>query len=137
MVGRYPAAQPPLPIFVMTSFRPLPTPRSEVEGVHRLAGHGLKRMVTTPVPSPALSTGISPTYDLLDGYSELDSAAASPSSDKQAPVIGRGTEEHRQTWRRISGTHDGLIAQRRREKGDNGECPLGSHGQQRLIMLYR
>ena len=67
------------------------------------------------------SPTISPTYDLLDGYSDADGANAKrPAPKSQMNTNGLDTEEHHEVWRQINQAHDGLVAQRTKEKGDPG-----------------
>ncbi|TBU26461.1 hypothetical protein BD311DRAFT_779599 [Dichomitus squalens] len=93
----------------MAAYRPLPTPRAETKQAYHLRGS--VAVGARPVPSPALSTGISPTYDLLDGYSEPDSADIKEGLGNEAQPKEMDNPEHRQTWKQIGDTHDGLIAQ--------------------------
>ena len=62
------------------------------------------------LPSP---TGISPTYDLLGQYSDDDEQGKT-----RSPVVE--SHEHHVIWKKVSETHDDLLAQRSKSKGDPG-----------------
>ena len=68
------------------------------------------------------SPTVSPTYDLLDGYSDADGAHAKRPAPKAQMSMRNGLEmeNHHEVWRQINQAHDGLVAQRTKEKGDPG-----------------
>ncbi len=74
---------------------------------------GLKNFLAMSSPT------VSPTYDLLYGYSEADGSDAKRSAPK-SPMNGLDTEEHHEVWKQINQAHEGLVAQRAKEKGDPG-----------------
>ena len=80
---------------------------------------------STTLSSPTVSSPtVSPTYDLLyGGYSETDGADAKqrgPTPKSPMSAGGLDTEEHHSVWRQINQAHEGLVAQRTKDKGDPG-----------------
>ena len=96
---------------------------------------GLKNFLaissSTTVSSPTVSSPtVSPTYDLLyGGYSEADGADAKqrgPTPKSPMSAGGLDTEEHHSVWRQINQAHEGLVAQRTKDKGDPGSWRYSS-----------
>ena len=85
---------------------------------------GLKNFLAISSPTTVSSPTASPTYDLLyGGYSEADGADAKqrgPLPKSSMSAGGLDTEEHHEVWRQINQAHEGLVAQRTKDKGDPG-----------------